>query len=117
MQASIATKCSHFGMTERRRGRLYETSHFSGLVELSPLGKRRQNLATIKDYTRKIAEALHVFRNPYGSAMKMQAFSLLSPCMVLRPHEHAVRHRRRQGFRFGSQPPRISHGAAGLQGL
>ena len=47
-------------MTERRRGRLYETSHFSGLVELSPLGKRRQNLATIKDYTRKIAEALHV---------------------------------------------------------
>ena len=43
MQASVATKCSHFGMTERRRGR-----------------QRRQNLATIKDYTRKIAEALHV---------------------------------------------------------
>ena len=43
MQASVATKCLHFGMTERRRGR-----------------QRLQNLATIKDYTRKIAEALHV---------------------------------------------------------
>ncbi|MDD5943899.1 MAG: hypothetical protein PUC83_14750 [Fibrobacter sp.] len=53
---SVATKCSHFGMTERSRGR-----------------RRRQNLATIKDYTHKIAEALHVFRNPYGSAMKMHA--------------------------------------------
>ena len=40
---SVATKCSHFGMTECSRGR-----------------RRRQNLATIKDYTRKIAEALHV---------------------------------------------------------
>ena len=43
MQVSVATKCSHFGMTERSRGR-----------------RRRQNLATIKDYTHKIAEALHV---------------------------------------------------------
>ena len=66
---------------------------------IPPMTITKENLATIKDYTRKIAEALHVFRNPYGSAMKMQAISLLSPCMVLRPHEHAVRHRRRQGVR------------------
>ena len=84
---------------------------------IPPVTITKENLATIKDYTRKIAEALHVFRNPYGSAMKMQAFSLLSPCMVLRPHEHAVRHRRRQGVRARSEPARLPHGAAGLQGL
>ena len=86
MQASVATKCSHFGMTERRRGRLYETSHFSGLVELSPLGKRRQNLATIKDYTRKIAEALHVC-----GLMNMQYAIEDGKVFVLEANPHASR--------------------------